>query len=264
MKAKLYDIHGKEKSNIDLPEFFSSEIREDIIAKVVESLKKHQPYSSAKEAGRKSTASGSIQHRRHIWKSGYGRGSSRTPRKTMSRKGSQFSWVGAEAPHTRGGRRAHPPKIEAQLNYKKINKKEMKKAIESAISATANEKIILKKYSTLEGKKVHAPFVVESGIAKLKVKQLVDSMKKILGEEIFNVAVKQKSIRAGKGKMRGRRYKSNAGLLIVTAKDENLKTSLFDVAKVQNLSVIDLASGGAGRLTIYTENAIKELKEKLK
>jgi hypothetical protein len=53
-------------------------------------------------------------------------------------------------------------------------------------------------------------------------------------------------------------------LLIVTAKDENLKTSLFDVAKVQNLSVTDLASGGAGRLTIYTENAIKELKEKLK
>jgi ribosomal protein L4 len=36
MKAKILDINGKEKGNIELPEFFSEKVREDIIAKVLE------------------------------------------------------------------------------------------------------------------------------------------------------------------------------------------------------------------------------------
>ena len=71
-------------------------------------------------------------------------------------------------------------------------------------------------------------------------------------------------MRSGKGKSRGRKYKINAGVLIVTGKDENLKTTAFTVKAVQNLGISDLASGGPGRLTIYTEQAIKELGEKLK
>ena len=61
--------------------------------------------------------------------------------------------------------------------------------------------------------------------------------------------------------MRGRKYKTNAGLLIVVGKDEKLKANAFDVANVKNLSVNDLAKGGVGRLTVYTENAIKDLGE---
>ena len=46
-----------------------------------------------------------------------------------------MNWVGAFAPGTVGGRRAHPPKSE-KIWSKKINKKENAKAIRSAISAT--------------------------------------------------------------------------------------------------------------------------------
>ena len=98
----------------------------------------------------------------------------------------------------------------------------------------------------------------------MKIKQLISSLKKILGEDLFSIALKKKSVRAGKGKLRGRKYKANAGMLLVVGKEEKLKTNAFEIKRANNLSVSDLARGGLGRLTIYTEMAIKDLEEKLK
>jgi len=42
-----------------------------------------------------------------------------------------------------------------------------------------------------------------------------------------------------------------------------MKAKIVDSRNVQNLSVADLADGKPGRLTIYTEKAIKDLGEKL-
>ena len=106
MKISLLDINGKEKGKIDLPSCFSKEIREDIIAKVLESKKNKQPYSPSLVAGKQHSASGKIRHRRHVWKSGYGKGISRVPRKIMTRRGSQFNWVGAEVSAMRGGEKS--------------------------------------------------------------------------------------------------------------------------------------------------------------
>lgn len=263
MKAKILDIQGKEKSSIDLPKAFDRKIREDIVSKVLEAKKRQQPYSPSPVAGKQHSAKGKMVHRRHVWRSGYGRGMSRVPRKIFSQKGSQFNWEAAEVPFARGGMRAHPPKILSMLNFRKINKKELKIAFESALSATANGKEIVKKYASLEGKKIeNAPFVVESKISTLKVKELLESLKNILGKDLFKLAIQKKSVRSGKGKMRGRKYKNNAGVLLVIGKDEKLKTTAFEIVPADNLSVTDLARGGLGRLTIYTENAIKYLGEK--
>ena len=259
MKTKILTVDGKEKGIIELPKCFSHLIREDIVTRVLEIKKQKQPYGASPVGGKQASASGKIVHRRHVWKSGYGRGQSRIPRKSLSRKGTQFNWVGAEVPNTRGGRRAHPPKPVSMINVKKINKKEMRVALMSAISATANAKKISDKYERIKQVK-EVPFVVESKIVGLKTKELISGMKKILGD-LFEVALKKKKIRAGKGKLRGRKYKTNAGLLIVVGKDEKLKANAFDVANVKNLSVNDLAKGGVGRLTVYTENAIKDLGE---
>ena len=265
MKTKILDINGKEKASLELPKCFSSEIRKDVIAKVLESKKTQQPYAPSPVAGKQHSASGKIKHRRHVWKSHYGKGISRIPRKTVSRKGDRFNWIGAEISSTRGGRRAHPPKILSMINTKKINKKELKIALISAISATANGNEIANRYATLKNKKVeNAPFVVESKLISLKTKGLISSLKKILGKDLFELALQKKSVRAGKGKLRGRKYKSNAGLLLVVGKNELLKTNSFDVVDVKSLGVTDLAKGGVGRLTIYTEGSIKELGEKLK
>jgi len=264
MKAKILDINGKEKGSIELPKAFSEKVREDIVAKVIEARKTKQPYAPSPVAGKQHAARGKIKHLRHVWKSGYGRGRSRVPRKQMSRRGSQFVQIAAEVPNARGGIRAHPPKIISMINTKKINKKEMRIALASALSATTNEKLVGNKYEKLKDKKIsNLPLVVESKIISLKTKELISSLKKILGD-LFEVAIKKRKIRSGKGKLRGRKYKKNAGLLLVTGNKEKIKTNVIEVKNVKGLNVTDLTKGGVGRLTMYTEEAINELKERTK
>src|SRR3989338_1919215 len=110
MKTQVLDINGQAKKIIELPKFFENEIREDIVSKVLEAKKRQQPYSPSPVAGKQHAAKGKIVHRRHVWRSGYGRGQSRVPRKMLSQKGTRFNWVAAEVPNARGGMRT-------QLNF---------------------------------------------------------------------------------------------------------------------------------------------------
>ena len=201
MKTNVYSSKGEKEREIELPKFFNEKIRTDILSKVLEARKRKQPYSPAPMAGRHHSASGIIQHRRHIWKTHYGMGISRIPRKIMSKKGSRFNWVGAEIPSTRGGRRAHPPKLLSMQKFLKVNKKEEAIALRSALIATATPSIVIKKYYTVSDAKV--PIVVDSKIMELKTKQFLEVMKKILGN-LYDVSISKKTVRAGIGKMRGR------------------------------------------------------------
>ncbi len=261
MKANILNLDGKKIKEINLPKCFSSEIREDIVEKVLESKKRKQPYSSSPVGGKQHSASGIIRHRRHVWKTHYGHGISRIPRKIVSARGDRFNWIGAEISSAVGGRRAHPPKIFSMINLKKINKKEMKIALSSALSATANKKFVIKKYSTIERLDKELPLIVDSKITSLKTRDLISKIKKILGN-LYSLGIKNKSFRAGKGTRRGRKHKSNAGLLIVVGDDEKLKTNAFEIINVKKLGINDLAKGGLGRLTLYTEKAIKDLGER--
>jgi len=256
MKSQLFTSDGEKKSDIELPEIFNSPIREDIALKFFEVEKEYQPYSSYEEAGKRHVASGTISHRRHKWKGAYGKGISRVPRKRMWRRGTQFYWVGAEVSSARGGRRAHPPK--GVYSPRKINKNEAKIAMASAIASTANKDCIIKRYSSLKDIKF-APLVIESLPAKSK--EAFKSLQKIFGD-LFYLVLKSKNVRAGKGKTRGRKYKSNAGLLLVCSKDENIKIKGIDVRKSNNLQIADLYP--LGRLTIYTQKSLGELENKEK
>jgi len=255
MKAKIINKEGKKKE-IELPRFFSGKIREDIINKAIEIEKKHHPYSPEILAGMKYSASGKIRHMRHKWKTAYGYGISRVPRKIMWRRGNQFYWIGATVSGTVGGRRAHPPKIKKE---KKINKKEYFLALKSAIASTASLEFLKKRYKRLENKeiKISLPLVIDSSVLNLKTKEFINFLKKLLGE-LYEIALQKKSVRAGKGKLRGRRYKKNAGLLLIIGKNEEKKIKGIDVKKSNNVLVSDIGKEG-GRLAIYTENAIKEL-----
>jgi large subunit ribosomal protein L4e len=234
MKTKVYTIEGSEGKEIALPSCFSASVREDLISKVVESKIRKQPYAPNPLAGSQHSASGLLNRRRHVWKSSYGRGISRVPRKILSIKGSQFNWVAASTPNARGGRRAHPPKVIAMLDQPKINKKEATMALISAISASANKKYVEEKYETLE-KIEKLPIVVESKITQMKVKELLAALEKILGENLSSVAFKERKVRAGKGKLRGRKYKSNAGMLLIVSDEEKVKTGKIDVVNVGKL-----------------------------
>lgn len=260
MKAQVLDINGKKTKEITT-DLFEEPIREDIIFKVIEAGRIWQPYSNYYWAGMDRSASGKVRHKRHSWKTTYGKGISRIPRKTMWRRGTQFSWVGAIIPSTKGGRRAHPPKN--KINLKKINKKEMKKALLSALTYSSSLDELKKKYASLKNKKIDAklPLIIDEKILSLKTKEIFKSLDNILGE-LKNIAIQQKSIRAGRGKSRGRRYRRNSGLLFVIGNNEEKKIKGIEIVKVNELRVSDLAAGGA-RLTMFTENAIKNLEESL-
>ena len=256
MKAQILDINGKNIKEIKT-NLFEESIREDIILKVVETEKIKQPYSPKPGAGMNRSASGNIRHKRHSWKSDRGRGLSRVPRKIFWRRGTQFSWEGAIIPGTKGGRRAHEPK--GIVVVKKINKKELKKALLSALTYSSSIDQLKKKYVSLENKEINQklPLVVEEKILTLNTKETLSSLKKILGN-LYEIAIQKKSIRAGKGKLRGRKYQKNAGLLLVIGKKQETKIKGIEVVKTNEILVTDLASNG-GRLTIFTEEAIKDL-----
>lgn len=255
MKTKIISKTGKKE--VELPKCFSGKIREDILQKVFEAEKgmQRQAYGSKYMAGAGYSASGILKHARHKWKTTYGKGISRVPRKIFSRHGASFNWEAATIASARGGRRAHPPKPEKNW-FRKINKKEKKIAFCSAFAGTVNPDALERKYKD----KVKSGFVISSDFLKLKTKEI----KKMLDDAFENPKIwKTSSIRAGKGKLRGRRYKTNAGLLLVTGNDEKLKCNGIDIVNVSRLKINDLAPNGEpGRIAGYTEKAIEEIEKK--
>ncbi len=253
MKTTLFDVEGKKKGDVDLPAIFTTTIREDLAYKYyyADLFRNMTPYSTYSEAGKRHSASGTISHKRHEWKGHYGKGISRAPRKTMWRRGTQFYWVGAESSSSRGGRSARPPKGNYAFRY--VNKKEVQAAMNSAFAATANKNYIMKRYTNLPVISIN-PAVIES--LPSKTKDVVSSLSAIFGAA-FSHVFKNKTVRAGKGKSRGRKYKSNAGLLVVTGTGENVKCSGLDVKQVKEIKISDLYP--LGRLTLYTKKAVEEL-----
>ena len=99
---------------------------------------------------------------------------------------------------------------------------------------------------------------------EVKTKDFIVVMKKIFGDASGTV-LKHKSIRAGIGKMRGRKYKSNAGMLFVLGNEEKMKRKGIEIVNVNDLTIKALSQNGEpGRLVCYTENAIKEIGERFK
>jgi len=265
-ELKILDLENKEKGKIKLPNQFEEGIRPDLIKRNVLAINSHnrQPYGASPEAGKR--ASVEISKRRHDYKGSYGIGISRTPRKIMSRRGTRMNWVGAFAPGTTGGRRSHPPKAE-KIWWQKINKKERKMAIRSAIAATINKAIVEKRGHKLPD---DYPFAVDASIEDIDKTKKVKNVLIKLGLKDELQRTQDKKIRAGKGKARGRKYKKKKGILIVVSKDCRLiKSSAnipgVNVCAVKNINAELLAPGAIpGRLTLWSTEAIKLLeKEKL-
>src|SRR3989338_11606848 len=263
---KVVDLEGKKVKEVKLPKQFNEPYHPNLIKRAVLVIQsnKRQPYGAKPRAGLR--YSSELSKRRKDYKGVYGRGMSRTPRKVMWRRGTQFGYVGATAPGTRGGRKAHPPKAE-KIFSKKINVKERRKAIRSALAATFNLELMKKRNHQIPEE---FPFIIEDNFENIeKTKDVKDILKK-LGFEKELERCEKKKIRAEKGKTRGRKYKKKTGPLIIVSKKCKLEKSIInipglEIMEIKNINAELLAPGThAGRLTIYTESAINMLeKEKL-
>lgn len=224
---------------------FTEEYRPDLIKKAVMALQstRRQPHGTYPYAGICSSAVG--------W--GSGRGSSHVPR---IKNGSRA----AKVPQAKGGREAHPPVV-AKVLVKQINQKEKQKAFRSAIAASVQEELVRKRGHLFEGA---VPVVFEDRFEALSRTQDVISALTAAGVfQDVERAKESRKVRAGRGKMRGRRYKQRKSLLIVTA-GSPLRSARnlagVDVVTIDQLNVEHLAPGmQAGRLTVWTESALTRL-----
>jgi large subunit ribosomal protein L4e len=250
MKANVIDLSGSRTGEIDLPPVFEEEYRPDLIKRAVLSAQANrlQPYGPHFYAGMNTSA--------RSW--GPGHGVSRVPRVINGRKA-------AGVPMAVGGRRSHAPQPEADKS-EKINVKERRKAIRSAIAATAVPDLARARGHLFS---VDLPVVATSEIES--VTKTSDVRKFLVAAGLWEDVERAKdgkTIRAGKGKMRGRKYKNRKSLLIVAASDQGIgKASRnlpgVDFITVDRLNAELLAPGThAGRLTLWTESSLKWLGQK--
>ena len=254
--VKVFGIDGNVVGEVTLPQQFMEPVRRDLILRAYISAltARLQPKGTDPMAGKRTTAESF----------GVGLGLARVPRV----KGSL--WPTARfAPNTVKGRRAHPPKVEKVL-HERINKRERRKAIRSAIAATAIRELVIARGHRID-KVPQIPLVVSNDIERVGI---MSDLKKILTtlgvwDDVERVAERIR-IRSGKGKMRGRRYKEGKSVLIVTSTIDapviKVANNLpgVDAVYVGNLGVLHLAPGGVpGRLTLWTLGAIEELRKGL-
>ncbi len=267
MKIPVLSVEGQKISDVDLPIQFSEPVREDLIKRAALAVlsTQHQAYGTDPLAGLRQGKA--WPKRRRKYGGTYGKGISRVARKSLWHRGSQFGWVGARGGQTVKGIKNFPPEA-GKIFWERINKKENRKAIRSAIAATSVLELVAKKHRLGNVKIV--PIIIESKIEDMKKAREAYKLLKSLGLRDELIRTKEKKIRAGKGKARGRKYKIKAGPLIVVSKSCNLQKAAanlvgIDIVPVKNINAALLAPGAQpARLTIWTKSAIDVLeKEKL-
>jgi len=250
ISAKVFDLKGEEVSTRNLPQIFNTPNRPDVIKRAVVTIQSHkyQPQGRDPMAGKRNTAES-----RHA-----GLGIARVPR--LKERGQRAAF----APGTVGGRSAHPPESKKNIR-KKLPKKEMRLALRSAIAATGSKEIVASRGHMVEDVP-DFPLVVVDDIQSLKRTKDIEEALINLGvwPDIFRVKESRK-IRAGKGKMRGRKMKQAVGPLLVIADNDGVAEATrnlpgMEVASVENLNAELLAPGThPGRLTVWTNSAFEKL-----
>ena len=248
MKTIVYDTDGADAGEIELPEVFETPYRPDLIGQTVRAAQANraQPHGADDYAGMRTPAESF----------GSGRGMAHVPRSNGQ---------GRRVPQTVGGRPAHPPKEETDRS-RKVNKKERKLATRSAVAATADTDLVAERGHRFEAFDGDLPLVVADAFEDLVKTQEVLALLEALGLDDDIERAEDKTIRAGRGTTRGRKYKRPKSILFVTSGEPSRAARNLagvDVATAREVNAEDLAPGAQpGRLTVWTESAIEEVADR--
>ena len=110
------------------------------------------------------------------------------------------------------------------------------------------------------------PLVVSSGIEKIqKTRDAVTLLKKLQVYADVEKTIASRTQRAGKGKMRGRRFTQRRGPLVIYDQDNGLTKAFrnipgVELASVHALNLLQLTPGGhLGRLIVWSQGAFEQL-----
>ena len=248
MQATVRDLDGDDAGELELPAVFGTAYRPDLIKRAVLAAQanRQQDTGTDEYAGLRTPAESQ----------GSGRGLAHVPRQNGRAR---------EVPQAVSGRPAHPPKTEKDRGLD-INTKERKLATRSAIAATADADRVEARGHDFDGD-LDLPLVVSDEFEELQKTQAAVDVLEALGVYAdIERAEDGKTVRAGRGTTRGRKYTQPKSILVVTSEEPSLAARNLagaDVATAAEVSTEDLAPGtDAGRLTLWTESAVAEVAER--
>eukprot|EP00475_Leptophrys_vorax_P010967 TRINITY_DN1751_c0_g1_i1.p1 TRINITY_DN1751_c0_g1~~TRINITY_DN1751_c0_g1_i1.p1 ORF type:complete len:458 (-),score=137.08 TRINITY_DN1751_c0_g1_i1:50-1423(-) len=239
---------------VKMPAVFLAPIRLDIVHHVHRDMAKNkrQPYAVSSKAG--------MQHSAESW--GTGRAVSRIPR--VSGGGTHRAGQAAFGNMCRKGRMFAPTKVWRKW-HRKIAVNQRRYAAVSSVAASAVPSLVFARGHRIQNVE-EVPLVVPNEAESYKTtKQAVALLKKVGAFDDIEKVKDSITVRAGKGKMRNRRFVKRRGPLIVYNKDDGITKAFrnlpgVELCHVKNLNVLTLAPGGhLGRFVVWTKSAFTAL-----
>lgn len=202
-----------------------------------------------------------MKHSAESW--GTGRAVSRIPR--VGGSGTSRNGQGAFGNMCRKGRMFAPIRIWRRW-HRRSNLKQKRYAVATALAASAILPLVQARGHRVDSVP-ELPFVVSNAAEKIeRTKEAVRFLRDTGAWADVQKVIDTVKVRAGKGKLRNRRYRSRRGPLVVySGANVPLIKALrnipgVEVAHVSRLNLLQLAPGGhVGRFVIWTEGAFNEL-----
>ncbi|KAJ5146381.1 uncharacterized protein N7515_000945 [Penicillium bovifimosum] len=243
-----------------LPSVFSAPIRPDIVQQVHTGMAKNkrQPYAVSEKAGEQTSA--------ESW--GTGRAVARIPR--VSGGGTHRAGQAAFGNQCRSGRMFAPTKVWRKW-HQKVNVGQRRFATASALAASSSPALLFARGHRVANVP-EVPLVVDSkvfeGAALTKTKAAIALLQAVgAGPDLVKVQ-KSRKMRAGKGKLRNRRFRQRRGPLVVYNPETDGKDLVkafrnipgVETSPVFSLNLLQLAPGGhLGRFIVWTSSAFQAL-----
>jgi large subunit ribosomal protein L4e len=242
------------KDKVLLPAVFKAPIRPDVVSFIHDQISKNR-----RQASGVGLLSG-MQSSAESW--GTGRAVARIPR--VRGGGTHRSGQGAFGNMCRGGRMFAPLKTWRRW-HRRVNIKQKRYAIVSAIAASGIPSLVLAKGHRIE-ETPEVPLVLSDKVEEFKkTKDAVRLLKKLKAWNDVEKVYATKRFRAGKGKMRNRRRIMKRGPLVIYNNDQGITRAFRNIPgitllNVNHLNLLKVAPGGhVGRFCIWTESAFRRL-----
>ena len=250
----VFSLTGEKSGETNLPNVMTAPLRSDIVQFVHYNMNKNkrQAYAVSIRAGKQVSASS--------W--GTGRAVARIPR--VGGGGTSRSGQGAFGNMCRGGRIFAPTKTWRKW-HRRINSSQKRYAVASALAASAVPALVMARGHVID-EVPEVPLVLDNGIESAKKTSAAKEMLAAVGAmDDVEKAGASKQVRAGKGKMRNRRYTLRRGPLIVYQKNDGIEQAFrnlpgVELCCVDRLNLLQLAPGGhMGRFCVWSQAALEAL-----
>lgn len=149
--------------------------------------------------------------------------------------------------------------------HRKINTTQKRYAVASAVAATAIPALVMARGHKIDNVP-ELPLVMDNAIESInKTSAAKDLLTSVGALDDVEKAAASKAIRAGKGKMRNRRYTLRRGPLVIYSENDGVEQAFrnlpgVELCCVSRLNLLQLAPGGhMGRFCVWSESAIKAL-----